>query len=116
MAPFEDLPAANEATRSGEVDEVVELPVAELIQDDDDEDYDSWSSDSDVGDALDWLDARESVDVGAGGAALASSYAPSRRPNAHGGILSRPLQPMSNRNQKLSAHVRADPLEVNQGF
>lgn len=40
----------------------------------------------------------------------------SRRPNAHGGHHSKPnsstLQPLANRNQKFSHHIRASPLEV----
>ncbi|KAF7826043.1 serine/threonine-protein kinase RIO1-like [Senna tora] len=43
----------------------------------------------------------------------------SRRPNAHGGHHSKPnsstLQPLSNRNQKFSHHIRASPLEEWEG-
>ncbi|CAI0627632.1 unnamed protein product [Linum tenue] len=56
-----------------------------------------WSSDSEIGDALDWLDAKDDGEAGEGSFALNS-----RRPNAHGGLHSRPtsstLQPLSNRN------------------
>ncbi|XP_078432899.1 uncharacterized protein LOC144704361 [Wolffia australiana] len=83
-------------------------------QQEQEEEEDSWSSDSEVGDALDWLDANEGAE-GVGSHSTAFSSAASRRPNAHGGLLSRPLQPMSNRNQKLSAHIRAHPLEEWEG-
>lgn len=72
-------------------------------------------SDSEVGDALDWLDAVEGPD---GSARLSAAFstaggvAAARRPNAHGGVLSRPFQPISNRTQKLASHIRATPLEV----
>lgn len=70
-----------------------------------------WNSDSEIGDALDWLDLKD------GSEAVDDAFAPSaRRPNAHGGLQSRPntstLQPLSNRNQKFSNHIRASPLEV----
>jgi RIO kinase 1 len=89
----------------------VELDPAEEWSDSDVEDF----SDSEVGDALDWLDAVEGPDGAArpsaafstGGGAVAA-----RRPNAHGGVLSRPFQPLSNRTQKLASHIRATPLEV----
>ncbi|KAF0907947.1 hypothetical protein E2562_022333 [Oryza meyeriana var. granulata] len=86
-------------------------------EEEDEEDEGEWS-DSDVGDALDWLDAAEGPDgsgrpaaafTAAGGAAAA------RRPNAHGGVLSRPFQPISNRTQKLASHIRATPLEEWEG-
>lgn len=69
----------------------------------------SWSDDEDVGEALDWLDAK---DVSGGGSLSSFSHSESRRPNAHGGLLSRSLQPLANRNQKLYAHISANPLEV----
>lgn len=65
-----------------------------------------FSSDSEIGDALDFLDSRDDFE-GNGSISLAS-----RRPNAHGGLLSRPLQPISNKTQKLTSHIRASPLEV----
>uniref|UniRef100_J3MIQ9 Serine/threonine-protein kinase RIO1 n=1 Tax=Oryza brachyantha TaxID=4533 RepID=J3MIQ9_ORYBR len=75
-------------------------------------------SDSDVGDALDWLDAVEGHD-GTGRPATsftaAAGAAAARRPNAHGGVLSRPFQPISNRTQKLASHIRATPLEEWEG-
>ncbi|CAI0379552.1 unnamed protein product [Linum tenue] len=73
-----------------------------------------WSSDSEIGDALDWLDAKDDGEAGEGSFALNS-----RRPNAHGGLHSRPtsstLQPLSNRDQKFSHHIRASPLEEWEG-
>ncbi|ESW11889.1 hypothetical protein PHAVU_008G067600 [Phaseolus vulgaris] len=68
------------------------------------------SSDSEIGDALDWLDSREE-DEG-------SSFSlTSWRPNAHGGhhLHSSTLQPLANRNQKFSHHIRASPLEEWEG-
>ncbi|KAH1155757.1 hypothetical protein AAZX31_18G211400 [Glycine max] len=68
------------------------------------------SSDSEIGEALDWLDSREE-DEG-------SSFSlTSWRPNAHGGHHhhSSTLQPLANRNQKFSHHIRASPLEEWEG-
>ncbi|KAL0922831.1 hypothetical protein M5K25_006856 [Dendrobium thyrsiflorum] len=79
-----------------------------------DEEYDSWSSESDVGDALDWLDSKEGTD-GDGVAGLSFSILAARRPNARGGLLSRPLQPLSNLSQKFASHIRANPLEEWEG-
>ena len=73
------------------------------------------TSDSEVGDALDWLDAVEGPDGSArpfAAFSAAGGVGAARRPNAHGGVLSRPLQPLSNRTQKLASHIRAAPLEV----
>lgn len=71
----------------------------------------SWSSDSEIGEALDWLDSKDEEEVVDGSFTLNA-----RRPNAHGGLHSRPtsstLQPLSNRNQKFTSHIRASPLEV----
>ncbi|RWR87056.1 serine/threonine-protein kinase RIO1-like protein isoform X2 [Cinnamomum micranthum f. kanehirae] len=64
------------------------------------------SSDSEIGDALDFLDSRDNLE-GNGSISLAS-----HRPNAHGGLLSRPLQPFSNKSQKFTTHIRPAPLEV----
>ncbi|VVA21735.1 PREDICTED: serine/threonine-kinase [Prunus dulcis] len=79
-----------------------------------DEDEELWTSDSDVGDALDYLDSRDD-DRGVDGGFTINS----RRPNAHGGLHSRPnsstLQPLSNRNQKFTTHIRASPLEEWEG-
>lgn len=78
-----------------------------VVEEDEEED---WSSDSDIGDALDYLDSKD--DDAVEGAFTINS----RRPNAHGGLHSRPnsstLQPLSNRNQRFSTHIRASPLEV----
>ncbi|KAL6900729.1 hypothetical protein ACP4OV_005405 [Aristida adscensionis] len=76
------------------------------------------ASDSEVGDALDWLDAVEGPDGSARPSAAfsaAGGAGAARRPNAHGGVLSRPLQPLSNRTQKLASHIRAAPLEEWEG-
>lgn len=79
-----------------------------------DEEEISWSSDSEIGEALDYLDSKD--DTGAVDRALVLN---ARRPNAHGGIHSRPnaspLQPLSNRNQKFTNHIRASPLEEWEG-
>ncbi|KAJ9559538.1 hypothetical protein OSB04_004698 [Centaurea solstitialis] len=79
-----------------------------------DEEEISWSSDSEIGEALDYLDSKD--DNGAVDGALVLN---ARRPNAHGGIHSRPnassLQPLSNRNQKFTNHIRASPLEEWEG-
>lgn len=83
----------------------------EQIEEEEDDEELSWSSDSEIGEALDYLDSKdddESVD----GAFMLNS----RRPNAHGGLHSRTnastLQPLSNRNQKFTNHIRPSPLEV----
>uniref|UniRef100_A0A0E0E7P9 Serine/threonine-protein kinase RIO1 n=1 Tax=Oryza meridionalis TaxID=40149 RepID=A0A0E0E7P9_9ORYZ len=98
--------------------EVAESKDQEEVEEEEDEEEDEGWSDSDVADALDWLDAAEGPDgsgrpaaafTAAGGAAAA------RRPNAHGGVLSRPFQPISNRTQKLASHIRATPLEEWEG-
>ncbi|XP_061371537.1 uncharacterized protein LOC133314113 isoform X2 [Gastrolobium bilobum] len=72
----------------------------------------SCSSDSEIGDALDWLDSKDEEEVFDGSFSLNS-----RRPNAHGGhhLHSSTLQPLSNRNQKFSHHIRASPLEEWEG-
>lgn len=71
------------------------------------------SSDSEIGDALDWLDSRDEGEVLEGSFSSSSSLS-CWRPNAHGGHHSHSstLQPLSNRNQKFSHHIRASPLEV----
>ncbi|PUZ52380.1 hypothetical protein GQ55_6G264900 [Panicum hallii var. hallii] len=76
------------------------------------------ASDTEVGDALDWLDAVEGPDGSArpsGAFSSSGGGAAARRPNAHGGVLSRPFQPLSNRTQKLASHIRAAPLEEWEG-
>ncbi|SPT17542.1 unnamed protein product [Triticum aestivum] len=75
-------------------------------------------SDSEVGDGLDWLDAVEGPDGSARPSAAFSTVggaAVARRPNAHGGVLSRPFQPLSNRTQRLASHMRVTPLEEWEG-
>ncbi|KAL1557092.1 non-specific serine/threonine protein kinase [Salvia divinorum] len=84
-------------------------------EDDDDEFY--LSSDSEIAEALDFLDSREDAE----GGILDGSFTPlhTRRPNAHGGLHSRPnnssLQPISNKSQKVANHIRASPLEEWEG-
>lgn len=82
-------------------------------QEDDEEEL-SWSSDSEVGEALDYLDSKDDSEIMDGAVILHT-----RRPNAHGGLHSRPntssLQPLSNRNQKYTSHIRASPLEEWEG-
>uniref|UniRef100_A0ACD5ZSU3 Uncharacterized protein n=1 Tax=Avena sativa TaxID=4498 RepID=A0ACD5ZSU3_AVESA len=86
---------------------------AEAEEDEDEED--DWT-DEDVDEALAWLDAAEGPD---GSTRLSASFSASggtaRRPNAHGGMLARTLQPLSNRQQKLASHFRAGPLEEWEG-
>ncbi|XP_039025498.1 LOW QUALITY PROTEIN: serine/threonine-protein kinase rio1-like [Hibiscus syriacus] len=90
-----------------------EAPNGAAAFEDDEEDF-SWSSDSEIGEALDYLDSKDDEESIDGSFALTS-----RRPNAHGGHHSRPnssaLQPLSNRNQKFSSHIQAFPLEEWEG-
>ncbi|KAF3327685.1 Serine/threonine-protein kinase RIO1 [Carex littledalei] len=83
-----------------------------LSEEEEDHESETWSDDSDVGEALDWLDATATC---GGGTGFSGGSAAPRRPNAHGGVLSRPLQPLSNRNQRFTSHIRADPLEEWEG-
>ncbi|GAB4860443.1 hypothetical protein Ancab_035603 [Ancistrocladus abbreviatus] len=91
--------------------------INEAAEEEDEEEEEELSSeDSEIGDALDWLDLKDDgVDGGVDGAITLHA----RRPNAHGGLLSRPssstLQPLSNRSQKFSNHIRASPLEEWEG-
>ncbi|XWS60269.1 hypothetical protein CRYUN_Cryun07bG0022000 [Craigia yunnanensis] len=96
------------------IEEKPEEAPNEVAECEEEEEDPSWSSDSEIGEALDYLDSKddnESVD----GAFTLNSW----RPNAHGGLHSRPfssaLQPLSNRNQKFSNHIRASPLEEWEG-
>lgn len=82
------------------------------VEDGEDEDEElSWSSDSEIGEALDYLDSKYDAEILDGALTLHT-----RRPNAHGGLHSHPhtssLQPLANRNQKFTSHIRACPLEV----
>lgn len=83
-------------------------------EEEEEEDEFSLSSESEIGEALDFLDARDDAE----GGILDGSFTPqhTRRPNAHGGLHSRPnnssLQPISNKSQKLTNRIRASPLEV----
>ena len=74
-------------------------PVVEYEEehDDDDDDDLSLSSDSDIAEALDWLDGKDDDELIGGHGS---------RPNSSS------LQPISNKAQKLTSHVRASPLEV----
>ncbi|KAG5523100.1 hypothetical protein RHGRI_035040 [Rhododendron griersonianum] len=86
--------------------------VVDGVEDEEEEEDElSWSSDSEIGDALDYLDSKDDDEAVEGAFTLQA-----RRPNAHGGVHSRPntssLQPLSNRNQKFSHHIRASPLEA----
>lgn len=101
-----------------EEDEVIakcsDVPDKEAeVEEGEEEEEEDWSSDSEIGDALDWLDMK---DIDEGGVECGSITINARRPNAHGGALSRPssstLQPLSNRTQKFTHHIRASPLEV----
>ncbi|KAL3634793.1 hypothetical protein CASFOL_021847 [Castilleja foliolosa] len=91
----------------------------DYVQFDEDEEEDDldYSSDSEIGEALDYLD---SIDD-AGGRLVDGSFnlLHTRRPNAHGGLYSRPnnssLQPISNKSQKIVSHFRASPLEEWEG-
>ncbi|GAV56566.1 RIO1 domain-containing protein [Cephalotus follicularis] len=107
MSTVEERPKATETIAVNQVKEVEE-------EQDEEEGELSWSSDSEIGDALDWLDSKDDEDAFEGVIALNS-----RRPNAHGGFHSRlnasPLQPLSNRNQKFTNHIRASPLEEWEG-
>ncbi|KAF9606256.1 hypothetical protein IFM89_024077 [Coptis chinensis] len=83
------------------------LAVENSHQEEEEEEEVSWSSDSEIGEALDWLDSKEDDDG-------LDSFSSGRRPNAHGGLLSRPLQPVSNRNQKFTCRIRLSPLQGNR--
>lgn len=90
---------------------VVDEELEEEEEEEDEEGELSWSSDSEIGEALDYLDTKDDSESINGAFSLQT-----RRPNAHGGLHSRPnssaLQPLSNRTQKFSNHIIASPLEV----
>ncbi|KAG6626546.1 serine/threonine-protein kinase RIO1-like [Carya illinoinensis] len=94
--------------------EVKPVDLEEEKEKEEDEEEPSWSSDSEVGDTLDWLDSKDD-DQAVGGNFMINSW----RPNAHGGRHSRhntsTLQPLSNRNQRFTHHIRASPLEEWEG-
>ncbi|KAK6115616.1 hypothetical protein DH2020_007885 [Rehmannia glutinosa] len=77
----------------------------------------SFSSDSEIGEALDYLDSRDDAEGGIVDSSFTLLH--TRRPNAHGGLHSRPnnssLQPISNKSQKFANHIRAAPLEEWEG-
>ncbi|CAL1413748.1 unnamed protein product [Linum trigynum] len=99
---------------SEQLEQLATSRATEEVEEQGEDDEVLWSSDSEIGDALDWLDAKDDGEAGEGSFALNS-----RRPNTHGGLHSRPtsstLQPLSNRNQKFSHHIRASPLEEWEG-
>ncbi|KAL6501302.1 hypothetical protein OROHE_024949 [Orobanche hederae] len=70
-----------------------ELVTGHKVEDEEDEEL-SLSSDSEICDALDYLDSKYDEEVDG------AFSIPSRRPNAHGGIHASPLQPLSNRMQR----------------
>ncbi|XAR67898.1 Non-specific serine/threonine protein kinase [Bertholletia excelsa] len=94
--------------------ERAENEVPDVEEEEEEEEDLSWSSDAEIGDALDYLDSKDDDEGVEGAFALHA-----RRPNAHGGLHSRPntssLQPLSNRNQKYTNHIRASPLEEWEG-
>ncbi|KAI3460538.1 hypothetical protein Pfo_017201 [Paulownia fortunei] len=77
----------------------------------------SFSSESEIGEALDYLDSRDDAEDGIVDSSFTLLH--TRRPNAHGGLHSRPntssLQPISNKSQKFANHIRASPLEEWEG-
>lgn len=85
-------------------------------EEEEEEEEGDWSSDSEIGDALDWLDMKDADEGGFDGGSITLN---ARRPNAHGGALSKPssskFQPVSNRTQKFTHHIRASPLEEWEG-
>ncbi|XP_045819195.1 serine/threonine-protein kinase rio1-like [Trifolium pratense] len=82
-------------------------------EEEEEEDSESYSSDSEIDDALDWLDSRNDDEY----ESINGSSLNSWRPNAHGGHHSHSstLQPLSNRNQRFSHHIRASPLDEWEG-
>ncbi|KAL6522154.1 hypothetical protein OROMI_032031 [Orobanche minor] len=95
--------------------EIGEVDHKQLDDDDDEELY--ISSDSEIGEALDYLDLIDDAEGGFVDSSFTLQH--TRRPNAHGGLHSRPnnssLQPISNKSQKFSSHFRASPLEEWEG-
>ncbi|KAL0432245.1 UNVERIFIED_CONTAM: Serine/threonine-protein kinase rio1 [Sesamum latifolium] len=93
-----------------------EEEVYEELEEEDDDDL-SISSESEIGEALDYLDSRDDAEDGIVDSSFTLLH--TRRPNAHGGLHSRPntssLQPISNKSQKFANHIRAAPLEEWEG-
>ncbi|XP_055821489.1 uncharacterized protein LOC129890026 [Solanum dulcamara] len=91
----------------------LEIPEDEELEELEEEEL-LWCSDSEIGEALDYLDTRDNSESINGAFSLQT-----RRPNAHGGLHTRPnssaLQPLSNRTQKFANHIRASPLEEWEG-
>ncbi|XP_047316874.1 serine/threonine-protein kinase rio1-like [Impatiens glandulifera] len=111
-----DIPKteADVAEKVEKAEEVLGEGEGEGLEEEEDDSDLSYSSDSEIGDALDYLDSKED-DEGVSGVFSLQA----RRPNAHGGIHSRPntstLQPLANRQQKFSTHISASPLEEWEG-
>ncbi|XP_019199995.1 PREDICTED: serine/threonine-protein kinase RIO1-like [Ipomoea nil] len=104
------------------IDELqLEMPLEEEANEGEEEEEESWSSsDEEIGGALDYLDARDGSEGGLGGGGGGFTLQSSgRRPNAYGGVHSRPnnssLQPLSNRTQKFANRIKASPLEEWEG-
>ncbi|KAL0391774.1 UNVERIFIED_CONTAM: Serine/threonine-protein kinase RIO1 [Sesamum radiatum] len=93
-----------------------EEEVYEELEEEEDDDL-SISSESEIGEALDYLDSRDDAEDGIVDSSFTLLH--TRRPNAHGGLHSRPntssLQPISNKSQKFANHIRAAPLEEWEG-
>ncbi|KAL2241869.1 UNVERIFIED_CONTAM: Serine/threonine-protein kinase rio1 [Sesamum indicum] len=108
MATVADSPAEIYPRKGGGEEEVYEE-----LEEEDDDDL-SISSESEIGEALDYLDSRDDAEDGIVDSSFTLLH--TRRPNAHGGLHSRPntssLQPISNKSQKFANHIRAAPLEV----
>ncbi|KAK9724256.1 hypothetical protein RND81_05G058800 [Saponaria officinalis] len=108
MAPNCNVELDKKCTKEGEVEGEQEWEE----EDEDDEEEDVWSSDSEIGDAHDSLDSMGGFD----GQPITIN---ARRPNAHGGAQARAnastLQPLFNRSQKLTHHIRASRLEEWEG-
>ncbi|KAL0323302.1 UNVERIFIED_CONTAM: Serine/threonine-protein kinase rio1 [Sesamum angustifolium] len=93
-----------------------EEEVYEELEEEEDDDL-PISSESEIGEALDYLDSRDDAEDGIVDSSFTLLH--TRRPNAHGGLHSRPntssLQPISNKSQKFANHIRAAPLEEWEG-
>ncbi|KAK3225076.1 hypothetical protein Dsin_004938 [Dipteronia sinensis] len=112
-AEEEEVLAVNKAEKA-EVLTVNKAANEEEVENEYEEEELSWSSESEIGEALDYLDSKDD-DEAVDGAFMLKSW----RPNAHGGFHTRPnsstLQPISNKNQRFTNHIRASPLEEWEG-
>ncbi|KAL8459407.1 hypothetical protein ACS0TY_036771 [Phlomoides rotata] len=113
----EETAAATAKTEEREETVTATVTIEEREEDWEGEEELYYSSESEIGEALDYLDSREDAE----GGTLDGSFTllNTRRPNAHGGLHSRPnnssLQPISNKSQKLTNRIRASPLEEWEG-